>query len=275
MAIVTLTTDWGNDGVYTGAFRGLLFSLSPETRVVDISNSIRPFDIGQASFVLSQAFFYFPKGTIHIMGVAPVQHDKSMHRFVAIESNGHFFIGQNSGVWELIFGESDFTLHEIAIAPQNFLHTGFPELEVFAKATTSIAKKQTIDFLGKKLPSSALTRKMPVLPKFSPDEILGHTVFFDNFGNAITNITSQDIETVGNRRPFEILVRNAKHTIYSISKSYDEKRPGQALAIYSFSGFIEIAIANGNAKDVLNLDTNSEILVRFKAMPAQRTLFDE
>ncbi len=273
MAVVTLTTDWGTDGIYTGAFRGLLYSLLPQIPVIDICNAIRPFDIGQASFVLSQAFQYFPQGSIHIVGVCPVNTDKSMLRYVAIECAGHFFIGPNSGVWELLLGETDFLLHELAIQPKKYARTGFPELEIFSRAAYGIIKNNAIDFLGKKLPSTALVRQMPMLPRLTENEILGHIVFFDSYGNAITDISRLDMDEIGRGRPFEMLVSSAKHKIKIISTDYMHNAAGQLLAIYSFSDFIEIAIANASAQSLLSLSINSEILVKFTNAPAQGSLF--
>lgn len=273
MAVITLTTDWGTDGAYTGAFRGLLYSLAPEVPVIDICNGIRPFDIGQAAFVLSQAFMYYPQGSVHIMGVCPVSNNKSMLRYLAISCAGHFFIGSNTGVWELLMGETEFDLHEIAIQPKQYAGTGFPELEIFGRAATAIIKRGAIDFLGKKLPSSALLRQMPMLPKLTENEIRGHVVFFDHYGNAITNITRQDMEQVGRGRPFEILVSSVVQKVSYISTDYEQNRAGQLMAIYSFSGYIEIAMVNSDVRSVLNLSINSEIAVKFAAGSVQGTLF--
>lgn len=273
MAVITLTTDWGTDGAYTGAFRGLLYSLVPDIQVIEICNAIRPFDIGQAAFVLSQAFQYYPPGSVHIMGVCPVSNNKSMLRYLAISCAGHFFVGLNSGVWELLLGETEFELHEINIQPKQYAGTGFPELEIFSRAAAAIIKRGAIDFLGKKLPPSALLRQMPMLPKLTENEIRGHVVFFDHYGNAITNITRQDMDDIGQGRPYEIFVSSVVQKISFISTDYAQNRAGQLMAIYSFSGYIEIAMVNSDVRNVLNLSINSEILVKFGAAPSQGKLF--
>ena len=273
MAVITLTTDWGMDGAYTGAFRGLLYSMLPQVPVIDICNSIKPYDIGQASFVLSQSFQYFPAGSIHIVGVCPVTADKTMLRYLAISCAGHYFIGANSGIWRLLMGESEFDLHEIAIQPKQYGNTGFPELEIFARAAAGVIKRSAIDFLGKPLPPSALVQQMPLLPRLTANQILGHIVFFDAYGNAITDITQQDMEDVGKGRPFQMFVASAANKITFISDGYGQHKAGQLLALYSFSGFVEVAIANANLKSVLCLSLVSEIHIKFHDAPAQKSLF--
>ena len=69
MAIITLTTDWGEKDYYIGTVKGSILSLMPNVTIVDISHKINHFDIEPASFVIKNCYKSFPKGTIHIIGV--------------------------------------------------------------------------------------------------------------------------------------------------------------------------------------------------------------
>jgi S-adenosyl-L-methionine hydrolase (adenosine-forming) len=273
MAHITLTTDWGADGAYSGAFKGALCSFCPGVSVVDITNTLHPFDIGQAAFVLSQSFMFFPQGTVHVAGINAEKNDKSLVEYVAIEALGHFFVGQNSGLWELLIGESDCRIFQIESKPKMLAATGFPELEVLARAAAHIAKGMPIENLGRELKINALARQLPALPKLAKNFIQGQIIFFDAYGNAITNINRQDIEEVGSGLPIEIRISSAKHIISRISANYKETVPGNLLAIYSFSGYLEIALANGSARNILSLSLGSELLVRFSEKLPQKTLF--
>ena len=43
MAIITLTTDYGNKDYFTAAIKGAILSEAPEVQVIDISHQISPF----------------------------------------------------------------------------------------------------------------------------------------------------------------------------------------------------------------------------------------
>ncbi len=71
MAIITLTTDFGLSDHYVAAMKGVILTLAPDARFVDVTHDIRPQDVVHGAFVFRQAFPYFPPGTIHVVVVDP------------------------------------------------------------------------------------------------------------------------------------------------------------------------------------------------------------
>ena len=69
--VITLLTDFGSADYYVGAMKGVMLGICPEAQLVDISHEITPFAIADAAFLLSQAWPYFPKGTVHLIVVDP------------------------------------------------------------------------------------------------------------------------------------------------------------------------------------------------------------
>ena len=70
-SIITLTTDFGYNDAYVGAVKGAILGINPEANIIDISHSIEPQNILQAAFILSAAYRYFPKQTVHMAIVDP------------------------------------------------------------------------------------------------------------------------------------------------------------------------------------------------------------
>ena len=58
-AIITLTTDFGLADAYVAAMKGVILSINPEAKLVDICHSIKPQNISWAVFVLSTAYQFF------------------------------------------------------------------------------------------------------------------------------------------------------------------------------------------------------------------------
>ena len=100
MAIITLTSDLGNKDSYLASVKGSIYSQLESAKIVDITNDITPFNIQQASYILRNCYQDFPKGSIHIIGVDDELSLDNEH--VAVELNGHFFIGADNGIFSLL-----------------------------------------------------------------------------------------------------------------------------------------------------------------------------
>jgi len=68
--MITLTTDFG-DCLYVAAVKGVLCSISPGSRIVDLCHSIEPQNLYEAAYVLCSAAPHFPDGTVHLCVVDP------------------------------------------------------------------------------------------------------------------------------------------------------------------------------------------------------------
>ena len=64
--IITLTTDFGLNDHFVGTMKGVILSIEPEAQIVDISHAVQAFDVLDAALTVSQAYNYFPTGTVHM-----------------------------------------------------------------------------------------------------------------------------------------------------------------------------------------------------------------
>ena len=141
MPIITLTTDWGLRDHYLASFKGELMSRSPDIQLVDISHEIEHFDILQASFVIRNCFEKFPKGTLHFIGIAGNITEKNKNdqrNFLVVKSNGHYFIGEDSGIFSLILGETDKEIFRLPVAEERFGCSGTVFLRKIINQITKI-----------------------------------------------------------------------------------------------------------------------------------------
>src|SRR5690606_3426198 len=95
------------------ALKGSILSLKPNLNIIDITHNISPFNIQQAAFVLKNAFPYFPKGTVHLIGINSVFDEQV--KYLAVEYKEHFFIGSDNGVFALMFDEKPSAIVELNI----------------------------------------------------------------------------------------------------------------------------------------------------------------
>ncbi len=69
--IITLTTDYGTSDHLVGTLKGVLLSINPDVQIVDICNSVVPFDVLDGALCIGAAYKYFPGRTVHIVVVDP------------------------------------------------------------------------------------------------------------------------------------------------------------------------------------------------------------
>jgi S-adenosyl-L-methionine hydrolase (adenosine-forming) len=262
-AIITLLTDWSNNDHYFSALQGKLLSRLPEARIINLSNHIPVFGIVQASFVLRNSFFLFPQGTIHIVGVNSEASDVNPH--VVVSHEGHLFIGADNGIFGLVFNDKPYKAIKL---PLKF--TTFPELDVFADAAIFLAGKGNMNSLGE--PFDKLYLPVPLRATIDNSIINGSVIYIDSYNNAITNITKEVFERVGQGRRYEILVQSNYNKITKINTFYNETSNGELLALFNSLGLLEIAIYKGSAADLLNLGQNATVRIRFFNTPEREEL---
>src|SRR4051794_39435091 len=69
--VITITTDFGQYDGYVGTMKGVIYTLLPDARVVDISHEVAPQAIHEGAFILYRAYRYFPATAIHLAIVDP------------------------------------------------------------------------------------------------------------------------------------------------------------------------------------------------------------
>ncbi len=67
--IITLTTDFGTVDHYAGTMKGVITSICPDARIIDITHDIPHFNIWSGAYAISQTAPFFPERTIHVVVV--------------------------------------------------------------------------------------------------------------------------------------------------------------------------------------------------------------
>lgn len=253
MPLVTLTTDFGNNSFYVAALKGGLYKLMSTVHVVDLSNSIPPFDISQAAFLVRNSYPSFPEKTIHLLAVDVDLNLYSQYLLVACK--GQYFIGADNGIFSLIFDEVPEDVYRIKLQEHDLAGT-----HIFVQAAAKLA--QNWNPLDLAEPGQIKNNKQNFQPMVDADSIRGHVVYIDHYKNVITNISNNLFDTIGRGRRFRIRFRRTEE-LDRISTHYSAVDAGERLCIFGESGFLEIAMNRGEAAPLLGLRTDSVIVIEF------------
>ena len=69
--LLVFTTDFGLADPYAGVMKGVVLSINPAARFIDLTHQISPQDILHGSFILGVSYRYFPADAIHVAVVDP------------------------------------------------------------------------------------------------------------------------------------------------------------------------------------------------------------
>lgn len=258
MAIITLTTDLGHKDFYQAALKGSILSQLATANIVDISHDIPAFNIPQAAFILKNSFHYFPKGTVHLIGIDSVFNENT--RYLAIEYRDHYFVGSDNGIFSLLCEEEPKEIVELNIMQDlKFLH--FPLSDIFPKAVSHLAKGGKLSEIG--IPVLGIEEKMTIQPVIEPDIIRGSVIYIDSFQNIITNITKELFTSIQKNRDFTLYFKR-NESISQLSWHYNEVPEGEKLCLFGISNHLEIAINKGNASGLLGLHLGDIVRIEFK-----------
>lgn len=255
--VITLTTDFGTSDWYVGTMKGVILNISPNAKIVDITHEIPQGDIRAAAFSLLCSYKYFPKGTIHVVVVDPTV--GSNRKPIAIKTDSYWFIAPDNGA--LSYAAMNEKIQDIRlIENERFLlkrkGNTFHGRDVFAPIAAHIAKgKISPSKIGKRL-SDYIKLDYPKTEQ-KGNEVAGKIIYIDRFGNCITNIEFKDESEYLNS---QIFIGNKK--IATVCRCYADVESGAPVAVFGSSGFIEIAIRDGNAAKKLNLQTGAKIRLK-------------
>jgi hypothetical protein len=276
MPVVTLMTDFGNKDYAVAAVKGAIISTVEKPHIVDISHEIAPYNPTEAAYVLKNAYKTFPKGSIHIIGVASEKTPENQH--LAMLFDGHYFIGADNGIFAMIKGDLK-SEKMVSINIHDKMPTTYPVLEVFVWVAAHISRKGTLEVIGKSVDKIKEIKELRPVINPKGDQILGAVIYVDNYGNVITNITRKIFNKVGKSRPFTIFSRNVKfrniYETYSDAVDFSipkEKRneDGKKIALFNDADHLELAIYKsntqtvGSAQSLFGLEYRDSVTVKFE-----------
>ena len=259
MPVVTLTTDWGLRDHYVAAFKGRLISRSPGIVLVDVSHTIQPYNILDASHILKNAYLHFPPGTIHYAGIKGKMLPGILPELSVVSCDGHYFIGLDSGIFSLMLGERPKTIHAV---PGKGFFNSYEWVDTIVDCIGRLSEGQLPAELGEERPS--------VLPSFSPqpvadgDSIRASVIFIDDFENLVLNVRQDLFDKTRRNRDFNIELRALKQPLNRISRWYHEVEEGELVALFNRDGYLEIALNRSNAAGLLGVNLYDSVRISFQ-----------
>ncbi len=273
-SLVTLTTDFGLDDAYVGIVKGVMLSINPEIRLVDLSHTVPPQAVATGAFVLGSAYATFPSDTIHLAVVDPgvgtgrrallllTPHG----RFLAPDNGLLTYVLRDAGALDYLQRDQPFLAVVQVPLPRGFrayaltnpsfwrhpLSQTFHARDLFAPVAAHLSLGVEPDRLGE--PVEQVTCLFVPAVRWEGTTLHGHVLHTDGFGNLITSLPATELEGK------DVVISLAGAEIRGLSRTYAE---GTVLtAIIGSHGYLEIALPNGNAAQKLGVRRGAVVRAR-------------
>jgi S-adenosylmethionine hydrolase len=201
---IVFMTDFGTVDDSVAICKGVMYSIAPEVRIVDLTHQVTPFSILDGARFLYGATAYYPAGTVFVVVIDPTV--GSARKAVVVKSKrGQYFVLPDNGLMTLVQDRDgiesarEITNRDWMIGAA--LSSTFHGRDIFSPAGAHLARGDDWANVGPELDVSKLVRLDIVPAKLDESGLSGEVIATDGpFGNLVTNISGDDFLKLGYAR---------------------------------------------------------------------------
>lgn len=266
-ATVLFLTDFGVKDGAVPLCKGVMWSIEPTLRVVDVTHQIPPYDIETAAEVLEQTLPFYPSGTVTVAVVDPGV-GSERKSIAALTKKGHLLVGPDNGIFTLVIDAEGFD-RAVELRERRYFRPGeksftFHGRDVFSPVGAHLAQGTPIDSLG---PPVQLVRLPVVRPQITNGVVSGTVRYIeDPYGNVVTNIPAALLDSAGLHAGDSIEVRIGTRTLrLPWRATFSDVPNGTPLAVMHSRGLMSFSINQGDFASTYGVKRGSD--VRLKRLP--------
>lgn len=253
--ILALLTDFGHRDPYVGIMKGVILSIAPQARLVDLCHEVAPQDIVEGSLLLQSALDYFPPGTLFVAVVDPGVGGE--RRALAVRGERHLYVAPDNGLLALALRRDRMReARQILPGPYTLARISptFHGRDVFAPVAAHLCRGVRLEDLGP--PATDLVDLEMAANERQGRLLRTRVLHVDRFGNLVTGLHRSEC-------PSPVEVRMAGVSL-PLLETYSQAPPGAALALWGSSDHLEISVNRGNAQECLGAGRGTVVEVVFE-----------
>jgi S-adenosylmethionine hydrolase len=262
--IITLTTDFGYKDPFVGIMKGVILSINPSVTIVDITHDISPQNILEAALSIEMSFESFPHKTIHVVIVDPGV--GSTRRPILVITDRYYFIGPDNGVFSHIYKLKHETLMLMHITSEHYFmprrSSTFHGRDIFAPVAAWLSRGIDASKFGVPI-TDYVPISVPVPIIAGKNSLEGEVIYIDRFGNAITNIRTQEIDDLYSSEPTGRLKLLVKDKEAPFKTHYSEAEDAGLYSLINSFGYLELFVYRGSASSDFGIRVGEKVFVTF------------
>ncbi len=246
--VITLTTDFGLRDHYVSVMKGVVLSLVPQARLIDVTHEVTKFDITHGAFILRQIWSRFPAGTIHLAVVDPGV--GTARRIVIARSGDRYAVVPDNGL--LSFVHRDLKIESLHVVEKGVFFADrvsdtFHGRDVMAPVAAHLAKGVAPRAFGRGCDDIEIL-DIPSRAASVSGGFRASVLYVDDFGTLVTNLHADQLDEA---HPVDGAWRVwvDERELGSIQPTFAAVPPDSGVALIGSSGYLEIAVNQGRAED--------------------------
>jgi hypothetical protein len=244
-------TDFGVVDDSVAICKGVMYSIAPEVRIVDLTHQVTPFSILDGARFLYGATAYYPAGTVFVVVVDPGV--GSTRKAVVVKSKrGQYFVLPDNGLMTLVQDRDGLEAARKITNPAWMigaaLSSTFHGRDIFSPAGAHLARGDDWIQVGPELDLAKLVRLDVAAAKLDEHGLSGEVIATDGpFGNLVTNISGDEFLKLGYTHGQSVPVTIGKnHMMLPFVRTFSDVPLKKPLLYIDSRGHVGLAINQGS-----------------------------
>jgi S-adenosylmethionine hydrolase len=263
---IVFMTDFGVVDDSVAICRGVMYSIMPEVRIVDLTHQVTPFSILDGARFLYGATPYYPAGTIFVVVIDPTV-GSARKAIVAKSKRGQYFVLPDNGLLTLVEQRDGMEgVHEITNTNWMIgtkLSSTFHGRDIFSPVGAHVARGDDWTKVGPEIAVASLVRLELQAPQLNERGVTAEVIATDGpFGNLVTNLDAEDFLKLGYQRGQEVPVKvGDKEMKIKFVRTFSDVQLGQALLYIDSRGHLGLAVNQESFSAVYGVKPPVELFI--------------
>src|SRR6202161_794468 len=246
-ATIVFMTDFGVVDDSVALCRGVMYSIMPDVRIVDLTHQVTPFSIADGARFLFGTTPYFPAGTVFVVVIDPTV-GSARKAIIAKSQRGQYFVLPDNGLLTLVERRDGIAgVHEITNPDWMIgskLSSTFHGRDIFSPAGAHVARGDDWTTARPAAPVTDLVRLNLQAARLDDRGLTGEVIATDGpFGNLVTNVDAEVFFKLGYQRGQEVPVKvGGKEMKIKFVRTFSDVALGQPLLYIDSRGHLAMAV---------------------------------
>jgi S-adenosylmethionine hydrolase len=263
--VITFLSDYGLEDEFVGVCHGVIATICPEARVIDISHGIARHDVRTGAVILRASLPYMPIG-VHLAIVDPDV--GAERRSVALRlADDRLLVGPDNGLLALAAELFGGVIEAVDIAHSKYrlepVSATFHGRDIFAPVAARLASGIPLAGAGEPCDSDLLVRLDLPRPRLADGALVAHAMYIDRFGNVQLNVEHGDLADSGLRLGHHVAVEAGAGEPHDapFARTFADVDVDELLVYEDAHRRLAIAVNHGSAADRLGVSVDDELRI--------------
>lgn len=264
--VITFLSDYGLADDFVGICHGVIASLCPQARVIDITHGVGRHDVRAGALILRSSLQFMPVG-VHLAVVDPDV--GASRRAVALRlADDRLLVGPDNGLLSLAAAGAGGVVDAVDIAHSRFrlepVSATFHGRDIFAPVAARLAAGAPLAQAGDPCdPAELVALELPAA-EFRDGVARMRAIYIDRFGNVQLNVGHDQLagSELKLGRPLELQC-GADDQVHRARfvRTFADVGSGELLLYEDASRMLALAVSHGSAAERLGLTVDAELRV--------------